>query len=215
VVAEVLAAPALIAELVDGLSDADALVRMRCADALEKAVTRDAGGLRPFKPRLLALLAAARQQDVRWHLAQLGPRLALDGVEWRAAVVQLRTYLEDRSRVVQVYALQALADLAVADADLRGDVVPLLERGHRRPGRAQPLSPSARPAGWLEDLRIPPGSSSVGRDRLGDDHTHRVSVLPPMQPPAGADMLVGGDTSPRGTPISLVTETRGTLAVAA
>jgi hypothetical protein len=127
VVAAVLAEPALLPALAEGLDHPDPLVRMRCADALEKVTARRWSALRPYKERLLSLLARSDQQEVRWHLAQMVPRLELSREEQHVAVAQLWRYLDDRSRIVRTCALQALADLAMREAALRPRVVALVE----------------------------------------------------------------------------------------
>lgn len=104
-------APDLLPHLVQGLEDADERVRMRAADALEKVTREHPDWLRPFKRRLLRLAAESTQQEVRWHLAQLLPRLPLTDGERRRALVLLDGYLDDRSAIVRTFALQALADV--------------------------------------------------------------------------------------------------------
>ena len=91
----------LISILVDCLRDEDTCVRMRAADALEK-ISRDCAALfRSHKASLLGSLAKATQQEVRWHLAVIVPRLQLTPFECRRAANILETYLEDRSSIAQ------------------------------------------------------------------------------------------------------------------
>ena len=91
VVAHVLAEPELFEALFDGLSVADPLVRMRAADAVEKITAKHADWLKPYKRRLLGPVAAIEQQEVRWHVAQLLPRLALTAKERSKAVANACT----------------------------------------------------------------------------------------------------------------------------
>lgn len=112
---EVARAPDLLPHLVQGLEDADELVRMRAADALEKVTREHPEWLHPFKRRLLRLAAACTQLEVRWHVAQLLPRLPLTAAERRGALVLLDGYLDDRSAIVRTFALQALADVGGDD----------------------------------------------------------------------------------------------------
>jgi hypothetical protein len=76
--------------------------------------------------RLLSEVAAIVQQEVRWHLAQLLPRLALTEQQRTRAVVILSGFLDDDSRTVRTFAMPALADLAQGDERLRRRVLPLL-----------------------------------------------------------------------------------------
>ena len=131
VAAIVLKHPALFAELIAGLWDLDLVVRMRAADAAEKVSRKQPELLHPFKAELLGLLAEASEQELRWHLAQMAPRLPLTQTERLRAVSLLKDYLNDRSSIVKTFAMQALADLASADPALRPEIVELLEEAMR------------------------------------------------------------------------------------
>jgi hypothetical protein len=108
--------PALFPELMAGLWSPDPLVIMRAADAAEKITRSNPELLRPYKKELLALMGETRQQELRWHLAAMIPRLPLNARERQHAVSVMHGYLEDRSSIVKTSALEALADLASSDA---------------------------------------------------------------------------------------------------
>jgi HEAT repeat protein len=110
--------PALASELVRGLRHDDPLVRMRAADALEKISRDQPAILVPFKTVLLSVAAESAEQEVQWHAAQMLPRLPLTRKDTERAVSILHGYLADRSAIVNVCALQALADLASRDRSL-------------------------------------------------------------------------------------------------
>jgi HEAT repeat protein len=120
--------PRLLPLLIDGMADPDPLVRMRAADAAEKATRQHPEWLVPHKRRLLGDIAASNQAEVRWHIAQMLSRLRLGGREERQAFQILLHYLEDESRIVRVSSMQALADLALQDPMLNPRVVPLLKK---------------------------------------------------------------------------------------
>jgi hypothetical protein len=123
--------PRLFSELMEGLWSKDPLVRMRTADAAEKVARTNAALLQPYKKKLLALLAEAEEQELRWHLAAMVPRLALSAAERRVASATLQSYLEDRSSIVRTFALQGLADLAQDDLEMRAGVIELLREACR------------------------------------------------------------------------------------
>ncbi len=131
VVAEVLANPArarqLLRILVNALTSADQVLRMRASDAIEKITAQRPELLQPFKRDLLALAGSSNQKEVRWHLALLVPRLKLRPNEAAAAVEILVDYLRDKSSIVKTFAMQALADLASNDQKLKSQIRPLLE----------------------------------------------------------------------------------------
>jgi HEAT repeat protein len=120
--------PALFAELFQGLFEADPLIRMRAADALEKATRTQPALLQPWKRPLLEAASSQQQKEVRWHLAQMLPRLTLTSVEQKRVVKLLMGYLADASSIVRTSSLQALVDLAEGDVRLLAQVRPLVER---------------------------------------------------------------------------------------
>src|SRR5271156_6458595 len=111
VAARVSKAPELFAELIAGLWSEDPLVRMRAADAAEKVTRKKRELLLPHKKELLSLMAETEQQELRWHLAAMVPRIQLNAKERQIAIAALNRYLEDRSSIVKTSALQGLADL--------------------------------------------------------------------------------------------------------
>jgi hypothetical protein len=123
---------ALFAELIAGLWSEDALVRMRAADATEKITRKHRELLQPYRKELLGLMAEAQEQELRWHLAVMVPRLLLNAKERQAAVSLLEGYLEDRSSIVKTFALQGLADMAEADSSFREKVVEILGEAARK-----------------------------------------------------------------------------------
>jgi hypothetical protein len=127
VAANVLSDPSLFPELFTGLTHPDALIRMRAADAVEKVTATRSDLLQPFKSQFLKQVAAIPQQEVRWHVAQMIPRLALTANERRKAVTILQSYLSDKSSIVKTFSMQALADLAKQDQALKPEILSLLE----------------------------------------------------------------------------------------
>ncbi|SRR5258708_22644915 len=119
--------PALIA----GLWSADPLIRMRTADATEKLTRKHPERLQPFKKELLGLMAKTQEQELRWHLAALAPRLILSTRERQAAISSLHSYLKDRSSIVKTFTLQGLADLAKDEPSMRPKVIEILREATR------------------------------------------------------------------------------------
>jgi HEAT repeat protein len=118
----VLAQPELIDVLFQGIRSADPLLRMRCADAIEKVTARLPELLLPYKKLLLHKLAKVEQQEVRWHVAPMLVRLPLDDVEEAAVVNMLLGYTNDRSSIVRTLAMQALADIALRNPQRRPEL---------------------------------------------------------------------------------------------
>jgi hypothetical protein len=127
VVRLVLKDPRRFGELMACLWSEYLVIRLRAADAAEKVSAKRPELLQPYKSELLGLLAETQQIELRWHLAQMVPRLRLTTPERRRAAAALQSYLEDRSSIVKAFALQALADLARNDAVLRRKVHLLLD----------------------------------------------------------------------------------------
>ena len=98
----------LFPELLAGLWSEDPIVRMRAADAAEKVTRKNPQLLQPFKKELLGLMADAGQQELRWHLAVMIPRLPLTSWERQRATSLLNSYLEDRSSIVKTLLFRGL-----------------------------------------------------------------------------------------------------------
>ncbi|MCC5892219.1 hypothetical protein [Exiguobacterium sp.] len=115
-------------ELMSGLTDARPVVRMRSADALEKVTRGHLELLRPHQATLFQQLHLATQQEVRWHLAQLMPRLTWAEEEATEIVRVLTGWIDtETSNIVIVNALQALFDLSIMHPRFRDDVITLLK----------------------------------------------------------------------------------------
>jgi hypothetical protein len=105
------------------MSDDDPVVRMRAADAVEKASRSRPALLAAHKTSLLGSIAEINQHEVRWHLLQILPRLSLtadERLEWFKRAVQ---WVQSDRRIVAAEALSALFGLARSDESLRAQAV--------------------------------------------------------------------------------------------
>lgn len=123
VVSDVLKTPSLFGVLITGLSAEDAILRMRAADAMEKISAIHPEYLWPHKKFLIQLATSSSQKEMRWHLAQMLPRLKLNQNEKKQVVNILMAYFSDSSSIVKTLAMQALADIARATPELRPSVL--------------------------------------------------------------------------------------------
>ncbi len=114
--------------LIDGLINDSELIAMRSADAIEKLTSDNPGWLQPYKNTLMKLVKNANQQEVRWHLCQIIPRITLSLKERIALTEEFKVYLTDTSRIVVTFALQAMVDLANEDEKMRSEVVPIIKK---------------------------------------------------------------------------------------
>ena len=119
VVAQVLDDPSQFDTVFNGMLSDHPVPRMRSADAAEKVAAVHPEYLQPHKTRLLEQVAEIQQQEVRWHVAQMLPRLKLSCAEHTRAVHILTEYLRDQSNIVKTFSMQALVDLAGGDRSLR------------------------------------------------------------------------------------------------
>ena len=119
VVIKVVEQPWLISDLVEMIHHPDPVVRIRAADALEKLQHLIPGQISPFQTELLNIAQDAEDPEIRWHLAQMLPRIPT-GYMKRARIAELlKHYAFDKSVIVRVSAMQGLADLARADNTFR------------------------------------------------------------------------------------------------
>lgn len=127
VVADVLKKPQLFRDVVAGILEAVPGVRMRASDAVEKITRLRPELLRPYKKDFLNIFARIDQKEVRWHLAQILPRLELTKKERQQVFEILVSFLEDDSRIVKTFAMQGLADIAEMDRSYLPRVVRIVE----------------------------------------------------------------------------------------
>jgi len=127
VVKEVLANPSLFGDLLEGMLSQDPIIRMRAADAVEKITSKHPEWLQPYKSKIIRQASKIEQQEVRWHVAQLFSRLQLTRKERGVVVGILSDFLTDKSKIVKTFSMQALADIAEQDAELREPIIEQLE----------------------------------------------------------------------------------------
>jgi hypothetical protein len=118
-------------ELLSNIWSDDSVIRMRAADAAEKASREQPQLLQSHKRELLSLLAETEQAELRWHLAAMIPRLELTSSERQKAAAALEKSLDDHSSIVKTFALQGLADLAMQDREMRQGVIEKLRDATR------------------------------------------------------------------------------------
>ena len=112
--------------LVELLFHDDRKVAMRAADAIEKVTLNQPEFLKPHKQKILLLISNAQHIELKWHLAQLAPR-----VDWakselsKVADALVRWCLDSgESKIVRVNALQSLHNLASTNPHLQNKLKP-------------------------------------------------------------------------------------------
>ncbi|MCP4541811.1 MAG: hypothetical protein GY832_32165 [Chloroflexi bacterium] len=133
VVEAILSEPSLFGLVFGGMLSEDSLIRMRSADVVEKVTAKQPEYLEPYREELIGRVAMIEQQEVRWHVAQVIPRLKWSAEEIVEIVEILRGYLQDESKIVKTSTMQALADLVIQEGSLFVEVERLLEE-HTRAG---------------------------------------------------------------------------------
>jgi len=120
--------PDRFSELMTGLTDDRPVVRMRSADAMEKVTRHHPELLRAHQSSLFQQLQIAIQQEVRWHLAQLMPRMTWTEEEAADIAHVLTDWIAtETSAIVIVNALQAIFDLSAVHPRFRDELRALLE----------------------------------------------------------------------------------------
>lgn len=122
VVKQVLAKPELLSAVVNALFIENPNLRMRASDALEKITITHPEWLKPFKKIILSEIIKIEQKEVRWHLAQILPRLNLTKIERKKIYDLMQEYLKDKSSIVKTFAMQAMTDIALQDKSYMNNV---------------------------------------------------------------------------------------------
>ncbi len=109
--------PVLFAELTQLVENENELVRMRAADAIEKITKRHPDWLQPYAHKLVNEWSSIEQQEVRWHIALLFPRVQLTQLQRQQVIKNLMAWLQPttKSSIVRVFSLQALFELKVGN----------------------------------------------------------------------------------------------------
>lgn len=124
VVKEVQKNPKLFKELFELIFDSDPLVRMRASDAVEKIATENHDILIPYKDKIINKMTNINQQEVRWHNAQLISYLDLNDSEEKKVIKILNYWIDsEKSNIVKVFSMQALADIAEKNPDLKSSII--------------------------------------------------------------------------------------------
>lgn len=121
--------PDRVGELWEAVSFPDPLVRMRAVDALEKVSAKQPQVLRGHELEVLEALSTSELPEVRWHVGLLIPRLRLAAGQLPIAVGVLERLLDDRSRIVQVNALDGIVHLADEHPELADRADAAMSRG--------------------------------------------------------------------------------------
>jgi hypothetical protein len=112
--------------LVELLWDADAGVRMRAADALEKLSRTKPACLKSWKAELLGLLVETEQAEVLWHLELMLPRMELTAGQRGRVWQRLRELLSHPSSIVKTNAMQAMWELSEGNPALGAEIFAFL-----------------------------------------------------------------------------------------
>jgi hypothetical protein len=97
---------------------------MRAVDAVEKVTSKHPEFLKPHKFQLLSILKSADHKELKWHIAQLIPRVDLSTEELEKVWHTLSYWVlnKNESKIVRVNALQGLFDLSQKYVGLKPDV---------------------------------------------------------------------------------------------
>lgn len=129
VVEEILKDPDLFGAVFEGMLDKDPVVRMRSADTIEKVSAKHPEYLQPFKERLINEVSKVEQQEVRWHTAQMISYLDVTKKEQNRIFKILKSWFRNpgKSKIVQVFAMQAMADIAEKDRNKKPEVLKIIK----------------------------------------------------------------------------------------
>lgn len=128
VVKHILSNPMDIKQLMECLEEDNEALRMRCCDAMEKLSRLHPDWFKPYKLMLLKTAKTLTQKEVRWHMAQIIPRLELTNKQIYAAYETFSVYLNDKSSIVKTFAMQALTDLALKEPTLFNETRELIQK---------------------------------------------------------------------------------------
>lgn len=124
---EIIANPKLFNAVFNGLYHDDPVLRMRAADAVEKASQKCPELLAGYSSKIISILESVDQQEVCWHMAQISPRLDLTKSEEKKIIELLKRLLLHRSKIVRVSAMDAMATFAERDETIVDEVKEIIK----------------------------------------------------------------------------------------
>src|SRR5688572_12391768 len=97
---------------------------MRAIDAVEKVTLKHPEFLISHKSQLLEVLNSADHKELKWHIAQLIPRVDLTVAELKNVWYKLAYWSLNKteSKIVRVNGLQGLFDLSKVNSELKDDL---------------------------------------------------------------------------------------------
>ena len=115
--------PKSFTKLLKLLLSENELLRMRAIDAIEKISRGKIELLTPHKSMFLNKVALINQKEIRWHIAQILPRLSLTKHQLNKAYkLFVNIYILDESKIVQTFTLQALFDISLQHGTYHDEV---------------------------------------------------------------------------------------------
>lgn len=86
---------------------------MRAADALEKIFQKKPDLLKDKVEKLIETLSSNSQKEVRWHIAQILPKLTMNDTQLKQATeVWVDDFYNSKSSIVRTFSLQAMHDVS-------------------------------------------------------------------------------------------------------
>ena len=116
----VLKNPSTITQLMALVESGNKVFQMRSSDALEKISAAEPEILMPYTDNFIAFAKRATQKEVRWHIVQILPRLKLNKKQIEAIVPILQNYLNDRSKIVVAFTIDALFQFSKNNEKAKG-----------------------------------------------------------------------------------------------
>lgn len=119
----------LFDEVFQGIFAVNSIIRMRAADVCEKVSQKYPDLLKKHKSKILNNLNNFEQQEVRWHVALMISYLKLNKLESEKVFMELSKWIiNDKSRIVKVNSMQALAEIAINNAYFKLKTTSLIKK---------------------------------------------------------------------------------------
>jgi hypothetical protein len=108
-------------DLFKSLFNKDRIVVMRAADVVEKITLKSPSYLKKHKNKILELCMIATDKELKWHLAQLLPRIKLNKSELSLVWNTISEWAANKaeSKIVRVNSIQSMFELSEGNDSLR------------------------------------------------------------------------------------------------
>lgn len=129
---QILKDSSLVKIILKGIQSNSPGLKMRSADALEKACKKNPKIAQPHAKHLIKIAEVSTQQEVQWHMAQILSYLNLSNEQERKAKNILFKYLDTtNSNIVKTFSVQTLFEISQRNKQFEKEISERIDKEYK------------------------------------------------------------------------------------